>query len=228
MITIIFSVLFTSCYSDKEEISAKENNLSEDINTVKNEFEDIASFIPNDWEILKQGDESVIAEGDLNKDNIIDKAFIVTEKENNSSDYTAQRNLIIVFGNSEDSYDLSIIAKNAILLANEGGTFGEPFDGITIDRGSVLLKFMGGSARWDRCFRFRYRDNGWYLTGFTEGRYELVGNSMERLQDDYNLITGDYIGDILDNGEIKTIEKNIGKKQLLNLNDFMANEYSIQ
>lgn len=51
---------------------------------------------------------------------------------------------------------------------------------------------------------------------------------MERLQDDYNLITGDYIGERAEDGKIKTIEKNIGKKSLLNLNDFIASEYSIQ
>lgn len=32
----------------------------------------------------------------------------------------------------------------------------------------------------------------------TESRYDLVGDSIEKLQDDYNLITGVYIGDVLD------------------------------
>jgi hypothetical protein len=83
----------------------------------------------------------------------MDKAFVIEKEKDDSSDYAAQRNLIIVFGNSDGSYDLSITAKNAILRADEGGTFGDPFDGIAIDRGSVLLKFMGGSDRWHRCFR---------------------------------------------------------------------------
>lgn len=104
------------------EIESKIEAISEYDKETNNEIEEISSFIPEDWEILKQGDKLAIAEGDLNKDGIIDKAFIVTEKEkNNSSDYIAQRNLIIVFGNSEGSYDLSITAKDAILLANEGG-----------------------------------------------------------------------------------------------------------
>ena len=207
-------------------LSQEQKDPSQEQRTIENN--DIASFIPKDWEILKQGDETAIAEGDINKDGIIDKAFVVTEKEkNNSSDYAAQRNLIIVFGNSDGSYNLSITAKKAILLANEGGTFGDPFYEIIIDRGSVLLMFMGGSDRWERCFRFVYQDSGWYLIGFTESSYELVGDSMEKLQHDYDLITGDYIGDVLENGEVKTIEKNIGKQQLLKLNDFIANEYSI-
>lgn len=201
---------------------------AENESKTNNGVKDISLFVPEGWEILKQGDESAIAEGDLNNDGIIDKAFVIEKKKNDLSNEAAQRNLIIVFGNSDNSYSQSIIAKNAILRANEGGTFGDPFDGIAIDRGSVLLKFMGGSDRWYRCFRFRYQDNGWYLIGFTENSYEAVGDSMECLQDDYNLITGDYAGDKLEDGKIKTIKKNIGKKQLLNLNDFVADEFSIQ
>lgn len=88
------------------EIISKMEASPEDENETNNEIEEISSFIPRDWEILKQGDKLAIAEGDLNKDGIIDKAFVVTEKaKNNSSDYAAQRNLIIVFGNSDVSYD---------------------------------------------------------------------------------------------------------------------------
>ena len=216
--------------SEEEENSS--NNMeaeTEDEKEANNETKDITSFIPKDWEILKQGDVPAIAEGDLNEDGITDQAFIVNEKaKNNSSDYEAQRNLIIVFGNPDGGYDLSITAKNAILLAGEGGPFGDPFDGISIDRGCVLLKFMGGSEKWGKSFRIRYQDDDWYLIGFTESAYELVGDSMEVLQEDYNLITGDYIGDKLENGEITTVKKNIGKKQLLSLSDFIAADYTIQ
>lgn len=218
------STAFTDTNTNDTTDKIQESNLNNNVEPTS----DISSFIPKGWKILKQGDELSIAEGDLNKDGIIDKAFVIEEDKNDSSDSAAQRNLIIVFGNTDNSYDLSITSKNAILRADEGGTFGDPFESISIERGSVLLKFMGGSVRWDKRFRFRYQDSGWYLIGFTESSYELVGDSMERLQDDYNLITGDYIGERAEDGKIKTIEKNIGKKSLLNLNDFIASEYSIQ
>jgi len=192
-------------------------------------YKAISSFIPNGWEILKTyGDEPAIVDGDLNNDGILDKAFIVEESGLSESDYSPQRNLIILFGEKDNSYKLAIIAKNAVLLKDEGGAFGDPFESIQIDRGSLVLNFMGGSIRWHRSFRFRYQDDGWYLIGFTECGYELIGESMECLKDDYNLITGDYIGEKVVDGEIKTIEKNIGKNQLLNLKDFVAAEYNIQ
>ena len=46
----------------------------------KKEIEDMSSFIPNGWEVLKKGYDSSVWEGDLNKDGLIDKAFVVTEK----------------------------------------------------------------------------------------------------------------------------------------------------
>ncbi|QEK11610.1 hypothetical protein FQB35_04110 [Crassaminicella thermophila] len=226
------SVLTTDKDLTKEK---QETDLSNDIsiepesgtkNKMDNDLQDISSFIPKGWEVLKKYDELAIAEGDLNKDGIMDKAFVI--EQNNQSEYASPRNLLIVFGNKDNTYTLSIRAEKAILLANEGGSFGDPFEDIAIDRGSVLIKFMGGSSRWHRYFRFRYQDNGWYLIGFTEGSYESIGDSMDCLEDDYNLITGDYIGEKLEDGKIKTIKKNIGKKQLLNLKDFVADEYDMQ
>lgn len=195
-------------------------------NEVHNDVQDIATFIPEGWEVLKKYDELAIVEGDLNKDGIMDKAFVI--EQSNSSENVPPRNLLIVFGNKDNTYTLSIKAEKAILLANEGGPFGDPFQDIMIDRGSVLLKFFGGSSRWHRYFRFRYQDNGWYLIGFTEGSYESIGDSMDCLEDDYNLITGDYVGESLVDGKIKTIKKKIVTKQLLNLTNFAANEYHIQ
>lgn len=212
----------------KNEVS-NDNNVEPEIdikNKVNKDVGDIAEFIPKGWDVLKKYDELAIVEGDLNKDGIMDKAFVI--EQSNSSENAPSRNLLIVFGNKDNTYTQSIKAEKAILLANEGGPFGDPFQDIIIDRGSVLLKFFGGSSRWHRYFRFRYQDNGWYLIGFTEGSYESIGDSMDCLEDDYNLITGDYIGEKLVDGKIKTIKKNIGKKQLLNLTNFVANEYHIQ
>ncbi|WP_432406231.1 hypothetical protein [Wukongibacter sp. M2B1] len=195
---------------------------------LSNNIQDIKSFIPKGWNVLKEyGGELAIAEGDLNKDGINDKAFVI--ENSNEHEYGRQRNLLIVFGNKDDTYTLSIRAEKAILLSNEGGNWGYSFKDISIDRGAVLVKYKGGYDNIrHRYFRFMYQDNHWYLIGFTEGLLKVIGNSVHCLQDDFNLITGDYIGKKLDNGKIKIVEKNIGKKQLLNLKDFVVNEYYIQ
>lgn len=91
-----------------------------------------------------------------------------------------------------------------------------------VDGGSILLKFFGGSGpRWYSYYRFRYQDNGWNLIGATEGSLvPLDDGTMDNVEDDYNLLTGDYISRKLVDGKIKTIKGNRGKKELLNLQDF--------
>lgn len=186
----------------------------------ENSIQDITSLVPTGWNILKS------AEGDLNKDGIIDKAVVI--EKTNQMELDSPRNLLIAFGNKDGTYTLSIKATNAILLKNEGGTFGDPFDDIVVDRGSILLKFFGGSSsRWYRNYRFRYQNNGWCLIGATEGGFEELNGEMVPDEIDYNLITGDYIITAPKDGELINIKGN-KKKELLNLKDFIANEYSIQ
>jgi len=69
----------------------------------------------------------------------------------------------VVFRQKDGSYELSLTSDKAILLANEGGAFGDPLEGVEISNGSVLLKFDGGSSYggsvwwWDNKYRFRYQ-----------------------------------------------------------------------
>ncbi|UZW14626.1 hypothetical protein OSC52_01915 [Clostridium pasteurianum] len=112
------------------------------------------------------------------------------------------------------------------MLSNEGEAFGDPFESITIDRGSVLLSFYGGSNdRWFSSYRFRYQNNGWYLIGATLGSYYNPTTTRDNADtEDYNLLTGDYVfKKANDKGELVTTKGNREKKKLVNLKDFKAN-----
>jgi hypothetical protein len=206
-------------YNDNANSDIEAGSQSETKNKSDNDIKGITSLIPSGWHVLQKDDGKLaIAEGDLNKDGIADKAFVTEE----SKELDSPRNLLIVFGNKDNAYTLSIKAEKAILSGYEGGGFGDPFDNIQVDRGSILLKFFGGSStRWYSYYRFRYQDNGWYLIGATEGSLVPIDDgTMDNVEDDYNLLTGDYISRKLIDGKIKTIKGNRGKKDLLNLNNF--------
>lgn len=216
----------------------KENKSEENLNddrkeALKNEdtdkFEDISSFIPDGWHILEKNDgKFAIAEGDLNQDGIMDKAFVIEEKDKQTEEeyYAPPRSLLIAFKNEDNTYSLSIKADNAIMLRNQGGVFGDPFQDIKIERGTLLLEFYGGSNyRWYMYYRFRYQDDGWYLIGVTKGSYFTGTATMENAdEDDYNLLTGDYIIKKYEDGQIKTTKGNRGKRPLVNLKDFVPGE----
>ena len=162
----------------------------------------------------------------------MDIAFVIEENTQPEQPepemvHSQPRSLLIAFGNKDNTFTLSIKADNAnaIMLRDQGGVYGDPFDDIEIDKGSILLKFYGGSNwRWYYNYRFRYQNEGWYLIGATYGSYFTGTTTMENAdEEDYNLLTGDYIIRKADeNGKMVISKGNRGKRELLNLKDFVA------
>ncbi len=180
----------------------------------------IKVLIPDGWHLLKQGDGTeAIAKGYLNEDKNLDVALAIENDDDKDL-----RALLIAFGTDDKKFLRSVRADQAIMQVWEGGTFGDPFQEVKIERGAVLLKFFGGgNERWHRYYRFKYIDNDWYLIGYTKGAYIMAHDIMEVLEEDYDLLTGDYSIDIMgEDGKIKTTRGNRGKKQLIRLEDFDA------
>ncbi len=215
----IFSILTVSCTPQTQPAVPEQT---------KN---DMQSLIPEGWHLLERNeDKPDKAEGDLNKDGINDIAMVI-EETGKSPEEAPHRALLLAFGKGNDSYELSLLADKAILKSDEGGVWGDPFEGVSIDRGSVLISFYGGSNwRWYSTYRFRFQDKDWYLIGATLGAY-FTGTQTEDNADeeDYNLITGDYIKRTTDDkGVVQTTKGNRGKKELLKLRDFVVNSDEIQ
>jgi hypothetical protein len=211
--------------NDNNLASNKEENEKSEINNdvINSKAKDFTSLIPAGWHILEHT-EPVKAEGDLNKDGIQDLAIVIekTQEENDPP-----RSLLIAFGNKDHTFSLSTIAVNVILGALEGGGWGDPFDGIIINRGSVVVSDFGGSGqRWYDKYRFRFQEHDWQLIGVTRGWNHSIKLDTEMAfdEEDYNLLTGDYIFDkINENGEEKITRENRGKK-LVKLSEFNINE----
>ncbi|MGG3280065.1 hypothetical protein [Paenibacillus solani] len=193
-----------------------------DAEGIPKETNDIYSLIPSGWKVLNKEEKQTLVEGDLNKDGFNDVGAVIEEIKS-QTDEAPQRALLIAFGNEDNNYRLSIIADHVILKADEGGVWGDPFDSISIDRGSLVVSHYGGSNwRWFNTYRFRYQDNDWYLIGATTGEY-FTGSATEEEanEQDYNFLTGDYIIKKTDeSGKQKTTHGNKGKKELIKLKDF--------
>lgn len=85
---------------------------------------------------------------------------------------------------------LSLISVNrTVLTAEDGGVWGDPLEGLTVNsRGSVVLNVYGGSNwRWWRRHTFQWRDADLYLVGLTDGFVFIVdGQSKDT---DSNFLT---------------------------------------
>lgn len=99
--------------------------------------------------------------------------------------------MIIAFVNKDHTYLISIKAETSVLRENTCGVWRDPFESITINRGSVLLSFYGGSNwRWFSSYRFRFQKSDWYLIGATLGSYFTRNTTSENADlEDYNLLT---------------------------------------
>ncbi|MEK3902731.1 hypothetical protein [Paenibacillus sp. FSL R7-0179] len=180
------------------------------------------ALIPAGWHILESYlGEKALAKGDLNKDGISDLAMVI--EKNSVKGEASPRSLLIAFGGKNNTYTLSIIADHVILQADEGGIWGDPFESITIDRGSVLVSDYGGSNwRWYNKYRFRYQDQDWFLIGSTRGSYFTGATTMEQSdEDDINYLTGQFIQRRTDDQGHLTMKKgNRGKQKLIRLEEF--------
>lgn len=181
-------------------------------------------WIPQGWTLL-QMDKPALATGDLNKDGIDDVAAVI-EQIPSDDHFAPPRALMILFGTDRGGYTLSTIAGNVILRADEGGIFGDPFNGLRIERGAVVVSDYGGSNwRWYNTYRFRYQDDDWYLIGITSGSYFAPEGPESGEEEDYNLVTGDYIIKYRDeNGNVVTKRGNRGKEPLTRLSEFGSEE----
>jgi hypothetical protein len=230
--TSIDTFLDTSTSSDPLETEASAADTQASSSTeYTGSVKDFSKLIPEGWTILTAYGTEAKAEGDLNKDNIPDIAAVIEQKASTNTNETkdlsnaAARSLIIAFANPDNSYSLSVKADKAVLLANEGGVFGDPFDSISISRGSVILHFYGGSNwRWYADYRFRFQDRDWYLIGATLGSYFDGTDTPETAdEEDYNLLTGDYIYKKKnDSGEMIITKGNRGIKPLVKLIEIKA------
>ena len=148
-----------------------------------------AGFAPSGWVV------EATVEGDLNGDGRNDAAIVIKSGENRYDERTqrmrfARRALIVALREGNGSLHRSAVSDNAVLDGNEGGVMGDPFQGVTIERGTIVIQHYGGSRdRWSYTHRYRFQSGQWALIGLTEGRMDTLNPSYQDSRD-ANLSTG--------------------------------------
>ena len=147
---------------------------------------------------LRQGKEYTqsvsgnFAFADVNGDGTIDLVVAVEDaptKDESGPNFGA-RKLLIFLGDSAGHLKLSLESDKVLLGAGDGGVFGDPFDGVTVNaKGVITLNDYGGSAdRWGDTQKFEYRHGDFYLIGLAQT--EMNDITMIGSATDVNLLTG--------------------------------------
>lgn len=189
----------------------------------------IEDLIPGGWKIIGQ------AEGDLNGDKLSDKAMVIEKEVDPLAETAPARSLLIAFKDSNGSYNLFTRSDRAVLRADQGGVFGDPFDQLSIRDGVLTVSFYGGSNwRWSATYDFKYQNGDFYLIKKSDYNY-YSGDDCTYQKNEYNFLTAkrkEATSSRWDNYDstLKIIpcseeEKliDIDNKELVNLQDFDIN-----
>lgn len=116
----------------------------------QSQSQSLSSFIPKNYAIL---DTSF---GDFNMDGKLD-ALIVLKVKGESDTSNADRPLLILEGIDKDKYKLAGRNDHIVFCASCGGAMGDPYEGVSIEKGTFTVMLYGGSAwRWTQDIIFFY------------------------------------------------------------------------
>jgi hypothetical protein len=155
----------TSKIDDKSQSTSetrKHETFNENINSIP---EILKSFIPKNYSAIN------MSSGDANLDGLSDKILVLRKNtEETSSNYDEnkpdKRPLLLLLGQSDNSYKLVFRNDNAVYCIDCGGVFGDPFTGTTIKNGYFSIEHgIAGGQHWEQVTTFKYDrlKKNWFL-----------------------------------------------------------------
>lgn len=114
-----------------------------------------------------------------------------------------------------------------VLGGDEGGVFGDPLNGLTINaKGAIRLSFYGGSRyRWGHSYVIQFRNNDFYHIGMDQFTLDNVEGTFH--SESRNLLTGEVIikDGTMGSDKEKVTRKREKVKPLVRLKDMKALEF---
>lgn len=191
---ILLSILSIVACSSKTKNSDK--NVSEPITElpIENIEETQVESNVSDYEIPMPGKyqflDSVL--GDLNKDGVEELVVGYNTTEINDSNFFEgiPRELIIYKNNGKEWQEWKK-SDQALMGSMDGGMMGDPYDGMEIKKGILIINHWGGSSwKWNVTDKYRFQEGQFYLIGYTSN----YGRPCDYWEDtDFNLSTGKII-----------------------------------
>jgi hypothetical protein len=145
-----------------------------------------AKFVPRGWRL----EDETLKEADLNGDGRPDAAFVISHGGDANDSGVVKHVLILALRGSDGKLHRSVVNDAAVFDGDEGGVFGDPFQGLSVARGVVAIQHYGGSRdRWSFTHKYRYQNGQWELIGLEVGSTDTL--DLEHYDDqEINLSTG--------------------------------------
>jgi hypothetical protein len=117
---------------------------------------ELKAFVIKGYEVLGA------AEGDVNGDGRKDAVLVLKQAGEDSLSYelaeTASRPLLLLTRDAGGRLKQAVRNDDLVLCAQCGGVFGDPWEGISISKGQIMINFYGGSNwRWSIQYVFAWQ-----------------------------------------------------------------------
>lgn len=181
----------------------------------------LSDFIPAGYDTL------ATASGDLNKDGQPDLAIILRHQQETAEADTMPdpeqlpARILVILHRENNGYTRAACSGKAVLCQYCGGVFGDPFQGLSIEKGVLVLSHYGGSNwRWGYIHKFRLQPKGYQLIGETRVSYwnvdhcDKLGEFAGTDYKDVNYLTGQYEQKKVSAEGCKLVLHRIGKQKL--------------
>lgn len=185
-------------------------------NLTSEDIREIIDILPIGWYVShKNSLELAITKGDLNKDDIDDLVFVIEGGDQN------KRHLMILFGEGNDTYTYGMRALSAVMGQYSGGGFGDPLADLYLKDGKFVLAFYGGGGdKFFMDYEYLYDVDGFKLVRVLTGWHITLNGERAVIEDDYNLVTGEYTSKYVEDGKIVSTSGVNEIKELIKLEDF--------
>lgn len=184
---LLFSLsILVSCGSEESENSTDKSVLEtiESVEESTQQSEFLEDKIPNTYNRVG------MADGDLYDDDEGSNERVEIYDTDEQGEWGIIREARI-YRWDENKWKLWKIVRGGLLGDESGGMMGDPFDGVKVENGCIVLRHWGGSReKWAYTHRYRYQNDQFELIGATIG-YGDPCLSWEEY--DYNLSTGKII-----------------------------------
>lgn len=199
------------------------DNESYDAEITLKESADLKNFTPKYWELKK------IAYGNLDEDEN-DEAAAVYEMP--SIDHADAEQVLAIYKKENGKWKILHQTSAPLLSSQSGGMMGNPFNGISISKKSIVIKHFGGSRdKWEYTHRYRFQNGDWYLIGASSS----FGATCDYwVSFDYNISTGDatYKKTVenCENGENKVVQSQKANKKINQpkMDDFAPGDHTFK
>jgi hypothetical protein len=128
--------------------------------------------------------------GDLDKDGIEERAVVYNVDTVEKEEGEGIDRALIIYKKDPKTKTWKIWYRSLTAIGNtrDGGMMGDPFEGIEIVKGILLVSESGGSSwKWSHTDKYRFQANDFILIGY-ESFYGKPCQYWEGF--DYNLVTG--------------------------------------